>query len=84
MSHEFANDIRKAGPHSAWCGGKTVDYIRENGVEVEFCFTDGTTARFEWVDPNGEAIAGKVRCKSLGIHITASVARLGRKILPVR
>jgi hypothetical protein len=55
VSHDFANDIRKAGPHSAWCGGKTIDYIRENGVEVEFCFTDGTTARFEWVDPNGSA-----------------------------
>lgn len=77
MAHDFQEAIRKAGPHSAWCGGKTVDYIRENGVELEFCFTDGTTARFEWVSENGERIRGKLRCKSLGVHIRAKSARLG-------
>lgn len=78
MSHE--ETIRKGGPHSAWCGGKTVNYIRENGTEFEFCFTDGTTARFEIVDDNGQPLRGKLRCKSLGTHILARVARLGHVV----
>ena len=78
--HDFHEDVRKAGPHSAWCGGKTVHHIEENGFEVLFCFTDGTTARFEWVNDNGEQIRGKLRCKSLGTHIRASHANLGRKV----
>lgn len=82
--HEFSESIRKGGPHSAWCGGKTVDYIRENGTEVEFCFTDGTSARFEWVDDNGEPLRGKIRAKSLGIHIRAGVARLSSRKLSCR
>jgi hypothetical protein len=84
MSHDFATVVRKGGPHSAWCGGKVVDYIRENGAEVEFCFTDGTSARFEWVNDNGDVVQGKLRCKSLGIHIRAASARLGRKAIPCR
>ena len=76
--HDFAERVSKSGPHSAWCSGKVVQYIRENGCEVEFCFTDGTTARFEWLDDDGHPIRGKLNCKSLGFHISASVARLGR------
>ena len=75
----FADDIRKGGVHSAWCGGKVVDYVMENGCEVQFCFTDGTSARFEWVNDNGEAIRGKLRCKSLGTHIMAKSALVGVK-----
>lgn len=84
MAHDFHEAVRKAGPHSAWCGGKVVDYIRENGTEVEFCFTDGTTARFEWVDDAGEVLRGKLRCKSLGIHIRAGSARIGKRAVQVK
>lgn len=84
MAHDFSESVRKAGPHSAWCGGKVVDYIRENGAEVEFCFTDGTTARFEWVDDNGNVLRGKLKCKSLGIHIRATTATLGKRVRAVR
>ena len=71
MTHEFHEDIRKGGPHSAWCGGKTVDYICENGFDVQFVFTDGTSARFRWVDDNGVPTKGKLTCASLGTHIAA-------------
>lgn len=85
MPHDFNEAIiRKGGPQSSWCGGKVVDYIRENGVEVEFCFTDGTSARFEWVDDNGAPIKGKIQIKSLGIHIRATSARLGNRVRSVR
>jgi hypothetical protein len=81
--HDFSEVIRKSGPHSAWCGGKTVDYIRENGYEFEFCFTDGTSARFEIVDDDGKPIRGKLKVKSLGTHIMAKSARI-TKLVTVR
>jgi hypothetical protein len=78
--HSFDESIRKAGPHSAWCGGRTISYIRENGREFELCFTDGTTARFEVVNDNGEPLKGKLRCKSLGVHINAKYAKVGQQV----
>lgn len=74
--HDFHEDIRKRGPHSAWLGGKTIDFVLENGCEVELCLTNGESARFQWVDDNGEPIKGKLRCKSLGMHIRAKAAIL--------
>ena len=75
----FAEDIRKGGVHSAWMGGKTVLAILENGYEVEIRFTDGSSARFMWVDDNGEQLKGKLQCKSMGTHIRAKTATLGWK-----
>ena len=72
-------DIHKGGAHSVWLHDKVVDFIMENGNEVEFRFKDGSSARFDWVDDNGQQIKGKLRCKSLGTHIQAKVARLGVK-----
>ena len=76
----FGEDIRKGGVHSAWMGGKTVNFIMENGYEVEIQFTDGSSARFMWVDDNGEQIKGKLQCKSMGTHIRAVAARLGKQV----
>ncbi len=69
--------VREVGPVSRWCGGKVLDYVMENGMEVQFCFTDGTSATFDWVDEDGIAIEGKLRNKSRGTHIVATAAQLG-------
>ena len=66
--------------HSVYCSGKTVECILENGNEVAFQFTDGTTARFQWLDDDGNPVKGKLRCVSLGTHIRAKSVRLGMQV----
>ena len=65
---------------TAYCAGKTVECVAENGNEVAFQFTDGTTARFQWLDDNGEPIKGKLHLASLGTHIYAKPVRIGLKV----
>ncbi len=69
MTHDFHEDIRRAGPISSWAGGKTVNFVMENGEEFVIVFTDGTKLRLEWVDDHGHTIRGKLRVKSAGTHV---------------